>query len=165
MIQPGHPTCLFDEGPLYLCVPHDVAIGQQMTVALTVYTENNPNLPPQTCETVYVVNGNDITPVDDLPRPADFVLGEAHPNPFNPRTEIAFTLPGMPGETHETLLRIYDLRGRVVRTLVCEPLSAGDHVAIWDGRDETGQSAAGGVYLYRLEAAGRSATGKMALLK
>lgn len=74
------------------------------------------------------------------------------PNPFNPRTSLRFTL----GEPAAVRLRIFDLRGRVTRTIDCGLLDAGEHAQIWDGRDDDGSSVASGNYLVRLE--GASAT-------
>ena len=164
-VVPGQPTCFYDDGPLHLCVPSEAPLGTTVTVLTEVFDASNPNLPPQTCRTVYTVTGDDITPVDDPPRPADFALLEARPNPFNPATEIAFTLPGLPGQTHQTVLRVFDARGQLVRTLVDDRLAAGSHRVAWDGRDGSGRVVSAGVYLYQLEAAGRVANGKMALLK
>ncbi|MCP4545610.1 MAG: hypothetical protein GY835_03960, partial [bacterium] len=63
-------------------------------------------------------------------------------------------------------LRIFDLGGRLVRTLRSgEQMAAGAHAVVWNGRDDQGQSLASGLYFCRLEAAGMSETRKMALLK
>ncbi len=70
------------------------------------------------------------------------------PNPFNPITEIAFAIP----VTGRVSLRIYDVAGRLVRTLVDETLGAGRHRARWDGRDDAGQAVASGAYYSRLRA-------------
>jgi len=83
-----------------------------------------------------------------------------HPNPFNPRTTIAFVLD-RPGEVS---LEVFDQRGRLVRTLLAGTLAAGYHAVNWDGRDAAGRSAAAELYLYRLVADGRSRVRKMLLL-
>ncbi|RLA52097.1 MAG: hypothetical protein DRQ65_07295, partial [Gammaproteobacteria bacterium] len=70
------------------------------------------------------------------------------PNPFNPRTTIEF---GM-ATAGPVDLRIYDVRGRLIRTLISEPRSAGQHVEIWNGTDDTGTSVASGVYYLQLRA-------------
>ncbi len=62
-------------------------------------------------------------------------------------------------------LRVYDLTGRLVRTLVSGATQAGSLVVTWDGLDERGRRVASGVYLYRLEAPGVAMTKKMTLLK
>ena len=73
-------------------------------------------------------------------------LAQNVPNPFNPRTKIEYVLPG-PGKV---TLRIFDVRGRLVRRLVDGAETAGPHEATWDGRDDRGASVASGVYLCRL---------------
>ncbi len=89
-------------------------------------------------------------------------LGPNTPNPFNPATEIAYTVP-MPGS--EVKVAVYDLSGRRVRTLVGGQVPPGRHVAVWDGTDEGGQRVASGVYFYRLEMPGIFEQKKMILLK
>ncbi len=59
----------------------------------------------------------------------------------------------------------YNLQGQLLRTLVERPALAGRHLKVWDGRNRNGRQVASGIYLYRLQAAGRSATKKMLLLR
>ena len=97
---------------------------------------------------------------DDSPS-LRFELAQNHPNPFNPRTSIRFTAP-----TDGSLrLRIYDVKGRVVATLHDGPVKTGTRVFFWDGKDQSGQPVASGVYFYRAEGFGRSEVHKMALLR
>lgn len=100
------------------------------------------------------VVGNDAPP----PAPA---LEPNVPNPFNPRTEIAFSLP-MDGPVR---LDVYDAVGRQVHTLVDGFRSAGRHVVSWNGADDAGRPAPAGVYLYRLEQGATVITRKMTLLE
>ena len=81
-----------------------------------------------------------------IPQPRSALLQNS-PNPFNPTTTIRFDV-GSPG--HVTL-RIYDVGGRLVRTLVDRHLSGATHFVAWDGRDDAGLPAASGVYFYRLK--------------
>ncbi len=85
------------------------------------------------------------------------------PNPFNPRTEIAFVVPD--GNTGQTLLRVFDLQGRVVRTLVAGTLAPGEHRVTWDGTDDSGAVLPSGIYLDRLESNGQVLTNRMLLVK
>ena len=85
----------------------------------------------------------------------------AAPNPFNPRTEIRFTLPA----GGEVELTVFDVRGRAVRTLVSETLSAGPHAVTWDGRDRTGRAQPSGVYLALLEAGPVRLTQRLTLVQ
>lgn len=85
------------------------------------------------------------------------------PNPFNPSTIISFQIPtNMAGPTR---LVIYNLTGQIVRVLTDGHLAAGAHVLAWDGRDESGQEAASGVYIYRLEGTSFAITRRMMLLR
>jgi flagellar hook assembly protein FlgD len=62
-------------------------------------------------------------------------------------------------------LRIHDVGGRLVRTLVEGELAAGEHAAFWDGQTHRGQPAGSGVYIVTLRAGGREATQKIQLMK
>ncbi|KPJ61360.1 MAG: hypothetical protein AMJ46_01235 [Latescibacteria bacterium DG_63] len=88
-------------------------------------------------------------------------LHPAYPNPFGPSTHIAFSV----FEPCEVLLRIYDVNGRPVRTLVDDWMDAGRHGLAWDGRDDAGRAAASGVYVCRLQTAGRGESRKIVLLR
>jgi len=77
-------------------------------------------------------------------------LSQARPNPFNPTTTIAYSLAGRSRVT----IRIYDVAGRIVRTLVDGEAEPGEHTVIWDGATDAGQRAASGVYFVRMEGAG-----------
>jgi len=96
--------------------------------------------------------------------PGSFELSQNFPNPFNPTTTIRFSLPSSVGTLHATSLRVYDVLGREVTTLVHEELEPGTYTAEWDA----GQ-AASGVYHYRLsvsyEGGSYVATKKAMLLK
>ncbi len=96
-----------------------------------------------------------------VPAPTRLVLEPNAPNPFNPRTTITFEVPA---ETHAAL-RIYDLRGGLVRTLLDRELMAGRHSVQWNGTSDAGLSLASGVYLYRLETKEETLTRRMLLLK
>jgi murein DD-endopeptidase MepM/ murein hydrolase activator NlpD len=87
----------------------------------------------------------------DVPTVGSFAeLHAPRPNPFNPATEIAFTM-SKPGNVR---LRVYDLRGRVMATLVDGHIEAGRHAAVWDGRNDAGGPVASGAYLMQLETGG-----------
>ena len=85
----------------------------------------------------------------------------ASPNPFNPQTMLRFELP----EAGFARLAVYDLAGRLVRTLVDEPRARGSHEAGWDGRDASGRDVGSGSYLARLEFQGRVETARLGLVR
>jgi len=90
-------------------------------------------------------------------------LSQNSPNPFNPSTTISFTV--VEGSAVHVSLKVYDLRGNLVRTLVNEVHGAGTYNVFWDGTDNLGRSVASGVYLYRMQAGNFSQTRKMVLMK
>jgi hypothetical protein len=83
----------------------------------------------------------------------------AAPNPFNPRTEIRFATPA----AGRAEVEIFDLRGKLVRTLLQGEQAAGEHRVTWDGLDDSGSAVASGVYLVRA-AAGASVAFTKAVL-
>ena len=80
--------------------------------------------------------------------PKAYALLQNYPNPFNPATTIGFEIPF----SSHVVLKIYDVTGREVRTLVDEERSSGSHTIVWDGKDETGRNVASGTYIYRMTA-------------
>jgi hypothetical protein len=97
-----------------------------------------------------------------LPSVAGLRLEQNHPNPFNPRTRIAYEVP-VGGA--RVLLEVFDLRGRRVRTLVDGHQEAGRRSSDWDGRDASGRAVASGTYLYRLRAGGQVVGRSMQLVR
>ena len=84
-----------------------------------------------------------------------------YPNPFNPETTIDFNLRA---ESHVSI-EIFNIRGQKVRTLIDDFYGAGNHQAVWTGNDDAGRSVGSGVYFYRMNADGVSATRRMVLMK
>jgi hypothetical protein len=99
---------------------------------------------------------------DDPVIPDRFALRQNVPNPFNPTTVIGYDVPA--GGGHVTL-RIYDVAGRLVRTLVDGTQSAGVKNVMWQGENDRGARVATGVYFYRLTAPGFEQTRKMVLVQ
>lgn len=93
--------------------------------------------------------------------PVHTYISQNYPNPFNSSTIIAFSL----SEPSNTIITIYNLLGQKVKTVVEEQLPAGNHIAVWDGRNETGSSVSTGIYLFRIEAGSFSETKKLVLLR
>ena len=88
-------------------------------------------------------------------------LMQNSPNPFNPSTSIKFFIPNQ----SDVIIKVYDLLGREVTTLISKNMSKGFHIVFWNGRDKYGNQASSGVYLYRLTAGNFTETKKMTLLK
>jgi hypothetical protein len=83
-----------------------------------------------------------------------------YPNPSNPSTTIRYAIPDGP-----VSLRVYNMLGEVVRTLVDEYQSAGEYSESWNGTNEQGMSVSSGMYFYRLTANGISETRRLLLIK
>ena len=71
------------------------------------------------------------------------------PNPANPISKFFYAIPKNAG-SQDVRLRIFDLNGRLVRTLVSGPQSGGAHTALWDGKDDHGVGVASGTYFARI---------------
>ncbi len=98
----------------------------------------------------------------DSIRPAEFVLGNNYPNPFNPSTTFFIFLP----IASEIKVKIYNILAEEVKTIYTGHAQVGRHTFSWSGIDDSGKEVASGVYLYSLTANTKiSLTGKMILLK
>lgn len=122
-------------------------------------------------------NGSQITPADvtfyirligekspyvgvaDIPD--EFSLAQNYPNPFNPTTTIHFEIP----EASEVDIRIYDIRGTLVKTLASDHREAGRYQIVWDATNMSGTDVASGVYLIRMTAGDFTETRKMVLVR
>ena len=105
----------------------------------------------------------DVTQVEEnSPLPESFTLQQNVPNPFNPVTAIDYEVPAGGGFI---LLRVFDLRGKLVRVLIAENQEAGLKTVSWDGRDSSGHKVASGVYYYRMQAPGCDLIRKMTILQ
>jgi len=90
-----------------------------------------------------------------------YELAQNYPNPFNPSTTIRFALP----EAVEVSLKIYDVTGQLVQTLVAGVVEAGRHQVVWDGTNQHGVKVASGVYFYQLRAGEFKQVRKMSLVR
>ncbi len=88
-------------------------------------------------------------------------LNGNHPNPFNPETEINFSL----SSPDKVTIDIYNIRGQKVKSLVNDKYDAGDHKAVWNGTDDANHKVGSGVYFYKMKSGRYTATKKMILLK
>lgn len=93
--------------------------------------------------------------------PSEFNLAQNFPNPFNPTTKISYTLPS----NSFVSLKIYDMLGREVKTLLNQDMNAGVYSVDWNGVDNFGNKVASGTYIYRIVAGNFTLSKKMVLLK
>jgi flagellar hook capping protein FlgD len=111
------------------------------------------------------LHGTNPTDVDNPPAvdvPLRTALAQNIPNPFNPMTKISFDL----AQNGHVKLRIFDVAGRTVRTLLDKEMQAGrSQNVVWNGLDDAGRRVSTGVYFYRLDAVGVTITKKMVMMK
>lgn len=102
------------------------------------------------------VNGTSLILQNNSGIPKSYDISQNYPNPFNPTTVINYQLPTNCFVT----LKIYDMMGREIKTLVAKKLSAGNYSVLWDAHN-----ISGGTYFYRLQAGSYIETKKLVLLK
>ncbi|HOG26401.1 MAG TPA: T9SS type A sorting domain-containing protein [Candidatus Cloacimonas sp.] len=98
---------------------------------------------------------------EDPTLPALVLDAKNYPNPFNPETTIHFSLP----ESGPTSVKVYNLKGQLIRTLVNGNMTAGNQKVVWNGLDDNNQTVASGLYFYRVTNVGKNITRKMLLSK
>ncbi len=116
-------------------------------------------LPPSCLESGGTSDAQDEGTLD---APRQTVLHQNVPNPFNPTTQIQFDL----AQNGRVALRIYDVAGRLVRTLIDKDMAVGrGYKEVWNGLDDRNQRVASGIYFYRLDAVGEAFIRKMVIMK
>jgi hypothetical protein len=98
---------------------------------------------------------------DERDGPQAYGLKQNYPNPFNPTTRISFDLP----KSGHVLLRVFNINGQVVRTLIDEVMLSGSHVVEWNGTNEQNRPVASGTYFYQMKSRGFVSSRKMILLR
>jgi len=162
---------------IYILEQDDVGeLGLTWQIQFTGAPDDTLHLPPQpgdefifrtlkpiTSKDVYEFRAT-LTNVDEhysISLPEKFTLLQNYPNPFNPSTTISFHLP----KKSKVVLKIYNLIGEQVRTLVHSVQLAGEKSVVWDGRDRYDQELASGVYIYHLQAGSEVQSRKMLLVR
>jgi hypothetical protein len=98
--------------------------------------------------------------------PRSYNLTQNYPNPFNPSTTIKYSVGDGEGEERiPTSLKIYTMRGKLVKTLVDESRDTGEYLVHWNGTDSVGMQVASGTYIYRFQSGSYVSTRKMVLDK
>jgi photosystem II stability/assembly factor-like uncharacterized protein len=106
------------------------------------------------------------TPIDDQENliqstPGQISLYPNYPNPFNAKTRIEYYIP-KPGDVQ---LKIFDVQGRLICTLVNKTQESGQYLAVWDGRSDSGNMVSSGVYIYQLQSNNQIKNRKLLFLK
>ncbi|MCF7911108.1 MAG: T9SS type A sorting domain-containing protein [Candidatus Cloacimonetes bacterium] len=94
--------------------------------------------------------------------PASNLLSQNYPNPFNPQTSIPFSI-SQPAAN--VTLKVYNMKGQAIRTLLNAPSEAGNYSLNWDGKDDKGKDVASGIYFSNLSVDGERQTRKMVMIK
>lgn len=136
-----------------IVVPIFATSVRQLVDGKWVYLMIDISAPPTPAPTV----------VSEEALPAGFSLIGSFPNPFNPSATIQYTISA--GRSEHLTLKVYDLRGALVKTLVDGIGHPGNYSVLWDGRDQTGNSVSSGMYFYRLQAGAFTESRKMLLLR
>ncbi|MFC2084820.1 T9SS type A sorting domain-containing protein [Bacteroidota bacterium] len=144
LITPGEVIMKFTSG------------NQEGTVIRTTYRLNGGEMKTGPD---YIIGVTD-TEVEQ-PLPTDFEVNQNYPNPFNPSTTIRYSLP----QASFVTVKIYNMLGQLVKSLISGDLSAGVHEVQWNGDDRYGMKVSSGTYIYRVVAGDKVATKKMVLLK
>lgn len=110
---------------------------------------------------LYVMELDNALLVDKTQVPSSITLGNNYPNPFNPITEIPFSI----AEDGFVTMTIYNLKGELIQTAFNGYLTKGSHRVSWKGKSETGKNVPSGVYFYQLTASNHTSRQKMVLLK
>ncbi len=115
------------------------------------------------CLMVTTENDGFVTDVNEAltEKPLTFQLYTNYPNPFNPSTVISYDIP----RNVSVLLKIYDVLGHEVRTLVNQEQKSGNYAIEWDGRDNAGSMVSSGIYIYKIVAGDHVSTMKCMLMK
>jgi hypothetical protein len=108
------------------------------------------------------LNGEGLGPGASLPKV--FATSQNYPNPFNPSTTVNYQVPEDAGLVSFSL-NVYDIRGKLVRTLAKGVKGPGYYTVNWDGTDNHGRYVSSGVYFYRFSSEKYTSTRKMVLLK
>lgn len=135
---------------------HSLTVDGQENIFITGSGEDGLGL-----EDYITVKYSIATSVEDNTIPTAFELNQNYPNPFNPSTTIKYGLP----EASNVTIKVYNMMGQEVKTLVNSYKPAGRYEVEWNGENEFGRKVSSGTYLYRVTAGEYVSVKKMVLMK
>ena len=138
----------------YFCLPY----AAEVEFSIHSVSEEEGGIPYTCDETIALPLGIEDNPIVN---PISYALSQNYPNPFNSSTRISYDVP-VAGHVQ---VNIYNIEGRLVRTLVNGNTDPGTHHVTWNGLNNTGAAVSTGVYLYSLQAGEFQAVRKMVYLK
>jgi V8-like Glu-specific endopeptidase len=125
---------------------------------IEIYTQTDTVLALENLAKIPVIQSEPAT-IAEMPK--SYYVEQNYPNPFNPETTIGFQIP----DDSQVILKIYNMMGQEITTLVDGQLSAGSHSIMWNGCDNQGKKVPSGMYLYQFRAGNYNVTKKMVLLE
>jgi len=132
----------------------ETAVSWDVDMGITSWDQSKGNY-------IFLNSSNPVYAITEQNLPDDFILYQNYPNPFNPSTKIKFTIPSnVKGQLSNVSLKVYDVLGNEVATLVNEYKPTGSYEIEFDARGLTS-----GIYFYKLQAGAFSETKKMILLR
>ena len=108
---------------------------------------------------IYTISG--VETVDGVPTGTHAAIRKAYPNPFNPSTTLEFSVP----RQGAVAVRIFDLQGRQIATLVNEAMNAGVYRVRWNGQDDGGRAQSSGIYFAQIQSGGSRQSVRLTMLK
>jgi hypothetical protein len=151
----GVSVCTYASAQIHADVASDELGG-----AIVVWEDDRPLGHRDVYAQRVFYSGDVATGITPVPQPS-LALRPACPNPFNPATTISYVLP----RDGWAKVAVYDVNGRLIRTLVDRRESGGEQAVPWDGRDDRGAGVSTGVYFVRLESGGETRSVKTVFLK
>ncbi|MDP8202487.1 MAG: C25 family cysteine peptidase [Candidatus Tenebribacter burtonii] len=137
-------------------VTSGIQTGEEARMISYVYSDENDFV-----QYKYPITISDGTSSPDLPELPSSLIASNHPNPFNPSTTIAYSLP----DDGLIELKIFNTKGQLVKTLVDGEQPAGSYEIVWSGKDYNEKSVSSGIYFYKLSTKDETVLKKMLMLK
>jgi peptidyl-prolyl cis-trans isomerase A (cyclophilin A) len=175
LLQIGPITMRGDNTEDFLCFSlnevMEIYPGESETISVIFFPNSTgeknaslvvPNNKPGLNIEIQMTGGNAIIDSDIVSESLPMKLIGNFPNPFNPMTTIEFL---MQDSSDTVQIDVYNIRGQKVRSLKNYSLGTGRHSVVWNGRDDTDNDVASGLYFYQVKTGGFTATGKMILMK
>lgn len=172
-------------GVLYACDNYEIVKSNNYGGSFTTLVDNFQNNAP--IKGIYQIDGTDtiiflnvfglnvyyspsqIYPLissvpnveNEVPEVISTIKASSYPNPFNPETTLKYTLP----EDGKTSIRIYNIKGQLVKSLLNDYLTSGEHIISWNGNNKNDNKCPSGLYFYKIRQSNNSLTQKLVLAK
>ncbi len=159
-VSPLTGTVVPGDSMMVKAVVNSTGLSGGTYLARLTIISNDPVTPTHFAKVTLNVGSIDVDP-DAVAGPKSYALHQNYPNPFNPTTTIKYDLK----DAGKVTLKVYNILGQEVRTLVNKNETAGFKSVVWDGKDNAGRMVSSGLYIYRIEAGKFVKSHKMMFLK